>query len=117
MSTNFYYRHQGDTDYSEDNHIGLSTGAYFLMQADPKRRLTTHAAWLRLLLTPDVEIVDEYNVVWPLNEFFQLLDRAKAQATGNVYANSPVLAAGARIEPGMRYRDEEGHLFANYVFS
>lgn len=118
MSTNFYYRDAKDTDYSDVNHIGLSAAQLFIFQAAPKKGLTTFAAWKKYLQVAGRVIVDEYNHVRTFDEFVALVENSKNGANSAEYRNSPVLAASVKITSQVRrYRDEEGHMFSNYVFS
>jgi hypothetical protein len=117
LSTNFYHRPVGDKEISDDNHIGLSASSIFKFHSYPKKGLTTYQAWLKYLQNAGIEIVSEYNEVWPLDKFIRLVTRAKDEALSVEYANSPVLPASTKIKADFRYRDEEGHLFASYNFS
>lgn len=118
MSTNFYYRDANEKEYADVNHIGLSTSRLFIFQAFPKKGLTTFAAWKKFLLVAGRVIVDEANCPWTFDQFIALAESSKNGATCAEYRNSPVLAACVKITSQVRrYRDEEGHMFSNYVFS
>lgn len=118
MSTNFYFRSENEPEYADVNHIGLSTSQLFIFHALPKKGLTTFAAWKKHLQVAGRVIVDEYNHVRAFDDFVKLVESSKNGATCAEYRNSPVLAASVKITSQVRrYRDEEGHMFSNYVFS
>lgn len=117
MSTNFYFLEAGDESYQDANHIGLSAAGLFVFHAFPEKGLTTFEAWQKFLQAAGRTIVDEYNRPRTAAEFTHLVQITKNGAASAGYLNSPQLPATEKITLEIRrYRDENGHMFANYNF-
>ncbi len=117
MSTNFYFRPADQAQYRDEDHIGLSAAGMFTFRVFLDAGLTSFAAWQEKLQQPGLVIVDEYNHPVSFARFKALVDSCLDAPSGQ-YRNAPQLAAGQPIGPTVqRYRDADGHLFGNYVFS
>lgn len=117
MSLNYYQVFPGTRRAAR--HIGLASGGMFLFQAYPQQHLMARRDWLQAL--EEGAIVDEYDAPVSLAAFADLTASWQATAQANtacrVYHNSPVRTQNQPVAAGSRYRDAEGHCFANYAFS
>lgn len=83
MGTN-YYVEQTPCDKcgggGEDLHIGKSSAGWkFLFQQHSEKGLNSRKAWGEFLHRPGSEIVDEYGVYWPVDDFFVMVDKKQSE--------------------------------------
>jgi hypothetical protein len=120
MSTNYYLRRLDAKDDTNDVHIGLSTADLFELEAHPRRGIVTIRDWRDRIEKEDVVVVDEYDNHIDKPTFLAVLADSRnqmAKAKSAIYLNCPQCPPANRPMKGQRYRDDEGYLFCNYVFS
>ena len=120
MSTNFYLRSITAKDDSEDLHIGLSSSSFLELEAHPRRGIVAIRDWRARIAQPQFIVVNDSEETIEKEVFLARMVKERDQMAVEkrpIYVNCPQCPPANMPMKGQRYKDDEGYLFCNYVFS